>query len=133
MCVHIVMNALKQLCSMNLYKAENIRINREWDHILQTYNNNNIEIGNNDSDSETNYSELEREMTTETLVHGFVESRRIHDLQEKLIELAPDEGQRPLGIFTDKYAEEMSFPTLFFGNPRDDDITKIFSYHKIVQ
>ena len=32
-------------------------------------------------------------MTTETLVHGFVEPRRIHDLQEKLIELAPDEGQ----------------------------------------
>ena len=72
-------------------------------------------------------------MTTQTLVHGFVESRRIHDLQEKLIELAPDEGQRPLGIFTDKYAEEMSFPKLFFGNPRNDDITKIFSYHKIVQ
>ena len=128
MCVHIVMNALKQLFSMNLYRAENIRINREWDHILQTYNNNNIEIGNNDSDNETNYSELKREMTTETLGHGFVESRHIHDLQEKLIELAPDEGQRPLGIFTDKYAEEMNFPTLFFGNPHDDDITKRFSY-----
>ena len=92
MCVHIVMNALKQLCSMNLYKAENIRINREWDHILQTNNNNNIETSNNDSESETNYSELEREMPTETLVHGFVESRRIHDLQDKLIELAPAEG-----------------------------------------
>ena len=57
--VHIVMKALKQLCSRNLYKAENIRINREWYHILQTNNNNNIETNKNDIQSEANYSELE--------------------------------------------------------------------------
>ena len=45
-----------------------MRINSEWDHILQTNNNNNIETSNNDSESETNYSELESEIPTKTLV-----------------------------------------------------------------
>lgn len=39
----------------------------------------------------------------------------------------------PLGIFQDKYSEEMSFPTLFYGQARPDDITKKFTYQKIAQ
>jgi exonuclease III len=73
------------------------------------------------------------EKPTETLVHGFIESQRIYDLQDKIIEVAPAEGQRPLGIFKDKFAEEMNFPTLFFGDPRDDDIVKNFTYLQIVK
>ena len=66
-------------------------------------------------------------------MHGLIESQRIYDLQDKIIEVAPAEGQRPLGIFKDKYAEEMNFPTLFYGDARDHDITNRFSYQKIVQ
>jgi hypothetical protein len=46
-------------------------------------------------------------------------------LQDKIIELTPIEGQWPLGIFKDKYAEEMNFLTLFYRDPRDDDITNV--------
>ena len=42
-------------------------------------------------------------------------------------------AQRPLGIFKDKYAEQMNLPTLFYGDARDDDITNRCSYQKIVQ
>ena len=66
-------------------------------------------------------------------MHGLIESQHIYDLKDKIIELAPAEGQRPLGIFKDKYAEEMNFPTLFYGNACDDDMTNRFSYQKIVQ
>ena len=67
------------------------------------------------------------------MVHGFKESRKIHDSQDRIFEVAPVEGQKPFGIFKDKFAEEMTFPTLLFGNPHDDDNTKRLSYQKIVQ
>ena len=78
-------------------------------------------------------SDSKNERPIETLIHGFTESQCIHDLQDKIVEITPTERQLSLGIFKAKYVEEMNFPTLFFGNPRDDDITKIFSYHKIAQ
>ena len=131
--VHTIMRALKELCSRNLYKTENISINSNWNHILELDNKGNkFDDDNIDSKSETN-SISESERPTETLVHGFIASQRIHDLQDKLIEIAPAEGQRPLGIFKDKHAEEMSFPTLFFGNPRGNDILQIFRYQEIVK
>ena len=49
-------------------------------------------------------------------------TQRIHDLQDKIIEIARVEGKRPLGIFKDKFVEEMNFPTLFYGDPRPNDI-----------
>jgi len=70
-------------------------------------------------------------MPIETLVHEYIGSQCIHDLQDKLIELAPAKGKRPLAIFRDQYVEEMNFPTLFFGDPRDGDIVERFCYQKI--
>ena len=43
------------------------------------------------------------------------------------------EGYLPLGIFQDKYSEEMSFPTLFFGEKRPEDMTNNLSYQKIAK
>ncbi|XP_070567274.1 uncharacterized protein [Ptychodera flava] len=34
---------------------------------------------------------------------------------------APGEGNRPLGIFQDKYSEELSFPTIYCGQPRPSE------------
>lgn len=126
------MKALKKLCSRSLYKAENICINENWAHVLQENNEYIVQNSNSDNESDTD-SDANNEAPTETLVHGLIESQHIYDLQDKIIELAPAEGQRPLGIFKDKYAEEMNFPTLFYGDARDDDITNRFSYQKIVQ
>jgi hypothetical protein len=64
------------------------------------------------------------ERPIETLIHGFTDSQRIHDLQYKIVEIAPVEGKCPLGIFKDKFVEEMNFPTLFYGDPHPSDITE---------
>jgi hypothetical protein len=114
-CVHIVMKALKELCSRTLYKAQNIFINEDWNHVLEQGNENSTQTFSTTSEIDTD-DESENERPTETLIHGFTESQRIHDLQDKIVEIAPVEGQRPLGIFKDKFAEEMNFPTLFYGD-----------------
>ena len=120
-CVHIVMKALKELCSRTLYKAENICINENWNHVLEQGNDNSGQTFDTTSKFDTS-DESKNERPTETLIHGFTDSQRIHDLQDKIVEIAPVEGQRPLGIFKDKFAEEMNFPTLFHGDPRPSDI-----------
>lgn len=87
------MTSLKELCSRSLYKTEKISINSNWNHILKlnsednTFDNENI-----DSECETN-SISTSERPTKTLVHGLTGSQRIHDLQDKIIEIAPVEGQ----------------------------------------
>jgi hypothetical protein len=126
------MRALQQLCSRSLYKAENTSTNKQWSVLLEQYNHNCIDNENSDYGSDMDI-ESDNEKPTETLVHGFIESQCIYDLQDKIIEVAPAEGKRPLGILKDKFVEEMNFPTLFFGDPRDDDIVKNFTYLQIVK
>ena len=126
------MRALKELCSRSLYKDENISINKQWSVVLEQYNDTCIDNENSDHGSDMDI-ESDNEKPSDTLVHGFIESQRIYDLQDKLIEVAPSEGNHPLGIFKDKFAEEMNFPTLFYGDPRDTDIVKRFSYLEIVK
>ena len=93
---------------------------------------NSVETLENSSEFDTS-DESDNETLVETLVHGFTDSQCIRDLQEKIVEIAPADGQCPLGIFKDKFAKEMNFPTLFYGYPRPTDITERFSYHKIVR
>ncbi|KAJ8050135.1 hypothetical protein HOLleu_03215 [Holothuria leucospilota] len=39
--------------------------------------------------------------------------------------LAPSEGNHPSGLFQDKYSEELAFPTLFCGQPRNENNVKV--------
>jgi hypothetical protein len=110
----------------------NITINKEWTHVLEQDSKKCMEEVNFECESDMEM-ESDSEKPSETLVHGFTDSQCIHDLHEKIIEVAPVEGQHPLGIFMDRYAKEMNFPTLFYGNAHDDDIVKRFSYQKIVK
>ena len=125
------MKALKDLCSRQLYKYENICINTNWDQILESNNEEMMQYRNNNSESEA--IELEIENPTETLVHRFIESHRIHDLQDRIFKVTLVEGQKPLAIFNEKFSEVMNFTILFFGNPCDDDNTERLIYQKIVQ
>ena len=117
------MKALKELCFRALYKAQNICINENWNNILGEEDDNFAETLENASEFDTS-DESENETPAETLVHGFTNSQCIRDLQDKIVKIAPAEGQRPLGIFKDKFPEEMKFPTLFYGDPHATDITK---------
>lgn len=70
--------------------------NKNWDNILQSTISN-TPIENSDiEDKDQTSSNSENETPTKTTVHGYIGSQCIHDLQDKLIELAPAEGQRPL-------------------------------------
>jgi hypothetical protein len=121
--VYAVMKELKELCSRALYKAENICINANWNSVLAEEHGNSVETLENHSDSDTS-DESEIETLAETLVHGFTDSQCIRDLQDKIVEIAPGEGQCPLEIFKDKFAEKMNFPTLLYEDPCGTDITE---------
>ena len=38
--------------------------------------------------------------------------------RQHIFNVAPGEGNRPLSIFTDKFAEELAYPGIFLGQPR---------------
>ena len=126
------MKALKELCSRTLYKARNICINENWNNVLGEGDDISAQTFETSSEFYTS-DESENEWPVETLIHGFTDSQRICDLQDKIVEIAPAEEQRPLGIFKDKFAEEMNFPTLFYGDPHTRDIIEWSSCHKIVR
>jgi hypothetical protein len=122
-CLHVVMKALKELCSRSLYKAQNICINDNWNNVLIEEDGNSADTLKNPSEFDTS-DESKNETPAETLVHGFTDSQCIRDLQDKIAKIAPAEGQRPLGIFKNKFVEEMNFPTLFYGDPCATNITE---------
>jgi hypothetical protein len=121
--VHVVMKGLNELCSRTLYKAQNICINDNWNTVLEEGNDISAQTFETASEFDTS-DESKNERPIETLIHGFTNSQRIRDLQDKIIKIAPAEGKRPLGIFKEKFVEEMNFPTLFYGDPRPSDITE---------
>ena len=106
-----------------MYKAQNICINDNWNHVLEQRNDNSTQTFDTTSEFDTS-DESENERPIETLIHGFTDSQRIRDLQDKIFKIAPVEGKRPLGIFKGKFDEEMNFPTLFYGYPHPSDITE---------
>jgi len=135
-CVEYIFNifkrALKELSSINTYRDNFFCINEEWNHVLLEGNASSTQNEKTNTKIDTN-DELDNENATETLIHGLLESQRIHDLQEKIVELMLVEGKCPLGIFKEKYPREMKFPTFLYGYPHDDDIKKLFSYQKILK
>ena len=131
-CPNVIMQALTQLTRTPLYKMHEVHINQDWQEVLQCTEENEDNSPQNTSETESD-SEMENENPSETLIHGFTESRSIHNMEDKIIEIAPTEHKYSIGIFKDIYAEEMNFPTLFFGKPHDNDIVKNFTYQKIVR
>jgi hypothetical protein len=101
---------------------------KKWKEEFNKY----IETYETESDIEDEKcSELiSEEPIRKTMIHGFIDSYNIYDLQNNQINIALAKGYMPLGMFQDKYSEEMSFPLLFYGEKQPYDIEKIFSYKK---
>jgi len=53
----------------------------------------------------------------------------INDNGDDIISFAPGEGNKPLGVFMDKDAEYLSFPTIFCGKRRDDNKDRTTPVH----
>ena len=71
---------------------QNVHINKAWNNALGENNNSTLqnEIYDNIDEIE---NKPEDEKPTEILIHGFTDSQRVHDLQDKILEIAPTEGQ----------------------------------------
>jgi hypothetical protein len=81
-----------------------------------------------DNSNADNFEEDIENPPSESLVHNFLDSEKIYDF-ENLMSIASSQEFSPLSIFKDKNSEELNYPTLFSGHPRDEKITKNFSYH----
>jgi hypothetical protein len=77
--VHIVMKALKELCSRAVYKAHNICINDNWNHVIEQGNDNSAQTFDTTSEFDTS-DESKNDRHVESLIHGFTNSQCIHDL-----------------------------------------------------
>lgn len=123
-----VMNTLTILSKTPFYTKEKISINKDWQHLFANKKmQQQIDtIRDGEIDGDDIILEDENKIEPESLIHWFNESNTINDLASTIIEIALAEGFKPLGIFQDTYSEEMNFPTLFFGSPQPNEITKKF-------
>lgn len=48
---------------------------------------------------------------------------------EKVLIVAPQEGNKPLGIFKDEHCEELAYPTIFCGQKRPDINKRFIHVH----
>jgi hypothetical protein len=131
---NIIMIALKDLIKTPLYKECNIVICPQWNSLfalyMQSSSNLDVNMDIEDNSNADNFEEDIEDSPSETLVHNFLDSEKIYDF-ENLIFIALSQEYSLVGIFKDKNSEELNYPTLFSGHPRDEKITKNFSYHQI--
>ena len=131
-----------------LYKQENIKINAQW---LEEFENSHIHenIGtentseSDDSDlhlegnnlNEDNSRENGVEVDDSQLIAGVTDtmltSPNFMDNSEceRVLNVAPGEGNKPLSIFKDKYCEELAYPNIFCGQRRADNNERYVPVH----
>ena len=108
-----MITALKDLCKTKLYKDEGIVVNHDWEKIFNKTIQQEENIVSPLEETKTYENENDIDMVSETLIHGYGETNLLDDLSNKIIKIEPLEHFSPLGIFRDKYSEELNFPTLF--------------------
>ena len=104
---------------------DNIKKNSEKETQNIENNNNgnsgslNSEAIDNDDDDDDNWCEVDERHSgvTDTLL----QDPEIAGNGDNIINFAPGEGNKPLGIFMDKDSEFLSFPTIFCGKRRADN------------
>ncbi|KAJ8017840.1 hypothetical protein HOLleu_44503 [Holothuria leucospilota] len=133
-----------------LYKEEGVTLLQTWPDTLQTMEQDwreFVDIDGIDSTSITNEQQQQNELTdaetemepdsddewTEVINEDSQPSGSLDTMltPEFTTEgslahcFAPSEGNHPLGLFQDKYCEELAFPTLFCGQPRNKNNVKV--------
>ncbi|KAJ8043552.1 hypothetical protein HOLleu_10686 [Holothuria leucospilota] len=130
-----------------LYKEEGVSILQTWPQTLQTMDQEWKEFvdirdidtnsGANEqqknvlTDSQTEMEPDSDDEWTEVVNEDAQPSGSLDTMPEFTTEgslaycLAPSEGNHPLGLFQDKYSEELAFPTLFCGQPRNENNVKV--------
>ena len=109
---NMTMMALNDLINTPLYKECNVSIRPQWNSLfvlhMQSTSNLDVHINIEDNPNEDNFEEECEDFPSETLVHNFLNSHKIYDFGS-LISIAPSQEYSPLGIFKDKYSEELNY------------------------
>jgi hypothetical protein len=82
-----------------------------------------------DNSNANNFEEHIKNPPNETLVYNFLDLEKNCDL-ENLMSIFLSQEHSPIGILKKKNSEELNYATLFYEHPRDEKITKNFSYLK---
>ena len=48
---------------------------------------------------------------------------------QRILNVAPGEGNKPLSIFRDQYSEELAYPGIFLGQKRPENKERLVSVH----
>ena len=129
-----VLNATKWLIkNSNLFKAEGVQINEEWELQLsdseEEIEDHNDNVANERTESEDNWTE---EVNVEDRPTGNTDTvMQSVDFREfnQVLSVAPGEGNSPLSIFQDKNVEFLVFPAIYCGETRPDNNSRIVSEH----
>ena len=106
--------------------SENLSIN------LNAQNQEEVEPTNASNDSIDNDTDDEWCETTERssgVMDTLLQEPDITQDGDRIISFAPGEGNRPLGIFTDKDSEFLSFPTIYCGKRQPDNSERLVPVH----
>ena len=97
------------------------------DNISTDHNQSGVDINENDIDSDDEWNEIEEcpAGNTDTLL----EPADINHWADKLLTVAPGEGNRPLGIFHDKDSEFLAFPSIFCRKRRCESEDRLVRVH----
>jgi hypothetical protein len=96
----------------------------------------NIETSNILTTSDSSDSDDDEEIKniqTDTMIHNFLNASKISDYENTVYSVAPGQDYHPLGLFKDKNSEELNFPTLFYGQPRNPATYENLTYQQIAQ
>ncbi|XP_033764354.1 uncharacterized protein LOC117345389 [Pecten maximus] len=112
----------------DLYKESGVELDKEWfskmDQSAKEIINTFMEFPSNpneeQSDDEGHDSDTFSEISDEDRVIGNADTliEPICPQNDSIYTFAPGEGQHPLSLYTDKDAEELSFPSIFCGQRR---------------
>ena len=121
--------ALKSLLQSTVYKDNCVRLNLAWHTHTEALQRAQLPIVASPHCEE----ELEDEALSDYMLHNFATSQQMVDLNDSIYHIAPSEGFQPLSVFKDTWCEELSFPTLFYGEKRKYHAKAVNDYQTVVK
>ncbi|CAB3987819.1 ATP-dependent DNA helicase PIF1 [Paramuricea clavata] len=115
--------------------ATNTKVTKETsDNLSDNFNSQNKKIvetqtSNDTIDNDTDDEWCEATERSSGVMDTLLQEPDITQYGDKIISFAPGEGNRPLGLFTDKDSEFLSFPTIYCGKRQADNSERLVPVH----
>ncbi len=119
--------AAKYLIQQPLYKSEGVILSDCWEE-KHTEQNENFIVNNENNNNEENSNLNNKDDDWDETVNDQSDNVTTNDtlLQDSsAISFAPGEGRTPMSLLKDKFAEELSFPSIYCGYARNNNNEKV--------